>query len=273
MSKPNGKNGLNRRHFLASAAAATTAVSALSAPGSRRGARVVVGGGRRRATAARYSPRIRKCAIDVTLGNRAAPIHLLLLKLYTRLPVRVDRAQLRRAAANHASTWCTTGVSFDRRRARRGARGRGAAPPRPARALAGIDFRDGSVPGWDLSHQNRMPHAYKPARRPAAQGADHARRRHLLHGRAVEPLPLPAGALRADLDGGPRPEAVQSDGEDHHRRPQGEVLQAGAVRGRLAAPLPRHGRAYRPGLRRRQGRGASRGHGGGGGRRGDEVGV
>ena len=25
----------------------------------------------------------------------------------------------------------------------------------------GIDFRAGSVPGWDLSQQNRMPHAYK----------------------------------------------------------------------------------------------------------------
>ena len=169
MKKRNGKNGLNRRHFLASAAAATTAVSALSAPSVLAGGRprvVVVGGGAGGATAARYIAKDSKGAIDVDArGAEPRLLHLLFFEpLYRRLPgVGVDRSQLRGArGTNHGINvvhdWA---VSVDRDKRSVGLAGGGSLAYDRLILSPGIDFRDGSVPGWDLSQQNRMPHAYK----------------------------------------------------------------------------------------------------------------
>ena len=248
MSKQNGKSGLSRRGFLASAAAATTAVSALSAPAVMAEGRprvVVVGGGAGGATAARYIAKDSKGAVDVTLVE---PSRAYYSCFFSNLYIGGFReyASIGHSygalAANHGINvvhdWA---VSIDREKRSVGLAGGGSLAYDRLVLSPGIDFRDGSVPGWGpLAAEPHAARLQGGLADPASQGADrsHAGRRHLLHGGAPQPVPLPARALRAHLDGGPRAEAVQPDGEDHHRRPQGEVLQAGAVRGRLAAPLP-----------------------------------
>ena len=168
MSKQNGKSGLNRRHFLASAAAATTAVSALSAPAVLAEGRprvVVVGGGAGGATAARYIAKDSKGAVDVTLVE---PSRAYYTCFFSNLYIGGFRefASLGHSfgalAANHGINvvhdWA---VSIDRDKRSVGLAGGGSLAYDRLVLSPGIDFRDGSVPGWDLSQQNRMPHAYK----------------------------------------------------------------------------------------------------------------
>ena len=168
MSKPKGKNGLSRRHFLASAAAATTAVSALSAPAVLAQGRprvVVVGGGAGGATAARYIAKDSKGAIDVTLVE---PSRAYYSCFFSNLYIGGFRefASIGHSygalAANHGINvvhdWA---VSIDRDARSVGLAGGGSLAYDRLVLSPGIDFRAGSVPGWDLSQQNRMPHAYK----------------------------------------------------------------------------------------------------------------
>ena len=124
----------------------------------------------------------------------------------------------------------------------------------------GIDFRTGSVPGWDLSQQNRMPHAYKAGSQTQLLKAQvAAMRKGGVYCMVAPPNPFrcpPGPYERISMvahtlkQSNPTAKILIVD-------PEGEVLQAGAFRGRLAAPLPGHGRAGRPGLRRQQGRGAA----------------
>jgi NADPH-dependent 2,4-dienoyl-CoA reductase/sulfur reductase-like enzyme len=62
----------------------------------------------------------------------------------------------------------------------------------------GIDFIDGSVPGWDVTGAGRdAPCLQGRHADRASEGADRgdARRRHLRHGRPAQPLSLPARTL------------------------------------------------------------------------------
>ena len=168
MNPRNGKSGLNRRHFLASAAAATTAISALSAPAVLAEGRprvVVVGGGAGGATAARYIAKDSKGAVDVTLVE---PSRAYYTCFFSNLYIGGFRDwtsighSYGALAANHGINvvhdWA---VSIDRDKRSVGLAGGGSLAYDRLVLSPGIDFRDGSVPGWDLSQQNRMPHAYK----------------------------------------------------------------------------------------------------------------
>ena len=68
----------------------------------------------------------------------------------------------------------------------------------------GIDFVDGAVPGWSVAAQNAMPHAYKAGSQSELLKAQvmACPRAGLCHGRPAQPLSLPAGPLRAGVDGG-----------------------------------------------------------------------
>ena len=163
---------------------------------------VVVGGGAGGATAARYIAKDSKGAVDVTLVE---PSRAYYTCFFSNLYIGGFRDftsighSYGALAANHGINvvhdWA---VSIDRDKRSVGLAGGGSLAYDRLVLSPGIDFRDGSVPGWDLSQQK--PHAARLQGRladPASQGADrsHAAGRHLLHGRAAEPVPLPAGAL------------------------------------------------------------------------------
>ncbi len=168
MRKQNEKNGLSRRGFLASAAAATATASVLSAPAvlaSGRPRVVVVGGGAGGATAARYIARDAEGALDVTLVE---PSRAYYTCFFSNLYIGGfrDWASIGHGygalAANHGVNivhdWA---VSVDRDARNVGLAGGGSLAYDRLILSPGIDFREGAVPGWDLSQQNRMPHAYK----------------------------------------------------------------------------------------------------------------
>ena len=165
MNQRNGNSGLSRRRFLASAVAASTALSAPAVLAQGRGRVVVVGGGAGGATAARYIAKDAKDAIDVTLVE---PSRAYYSCFFSNLYIGGFRDfdsighSYGALAANHGINvvhdWA---VSIDRDKRSVGLAG-GASLPYDRLVLSpGIDFRPGSVPGWDLSQQNRMPHAYK----------------------------------------------------------------------------------------------------------------
>ena len=165
MNQRNGNSGLSRRRFLASAVAASTALSAPAVLAQGRGRVVVVGGGAGGATAARYIAKDAKGAIDVTLVE---PSRAYYSCFFSNLYIGGFRDfdsighSYGALAANHGINvvhdWA---VSIDRDKRSVGLAG-GASLPYDRLVLSpGIDFRPGSVPGWDLSQQNRMPHAYK----------------------------------------------------------------------------------------------------------------
>ncbi len=165
MNKSNGKGGLSRRGFLASAAAATTALSAPAVLAEGRPRVVVVGGGAGGATAARYIAKDSDGAVDVTLVEPGRAYYTC---FFSNLYIGGFRewASLGHSygalAANHGINvvhdWA---VSVDRDKRSVGLAGGGSLAYDRLVLSPGIDFRDGSVPGWDLSQQNRMPHAYK----------------------------------------------------------------------------------------------------------------
>ena len=264
MNQRDGRSGLSRRRFLGSAVAASTVLSAPAVLGKARPRAVVVGGGAGGATAARYIAKDSKGAVEVTLVE---PTRTYYSCFFSNLYIGGFRdfasighsygALAARHGINVVHDWA---VSVDRDQRMVGLAGGGQPRLRPPRPLPRHRLPSGLRSG--LGSHPAEPHAARlqgGLPDPAPQGASsgHAAGRGLLHGGAAQPVPLPARPLRADLDGGPRSQADQPDGEDPHRRSEGEVLQAGALRGRLAAPLPRHDRADRPGLRRRHGRGAA----------------
>jgi sulfide dehydrogenase [flavocytochrome c] flavoprotein chain len=62
----------------------------------------------------------------------------------------------------------------------------------------GIDFKyDGAVPGWDVTAQHKMPHAYKAGSQTELLKAqiETCAGRASMHGRPPEPLSLPARPL------------------------------------------------------------------------------
>ncbi len=159
---------LNRRKFLG-VAAATTAAS-LSAPqvwGMSHGKPrvVVIGGGAGGATAARYIAKDSKGEIDVTLVE---PTRTYYTCFFSNLYMAGFRT-LESIAHSYGTLAAEYGINVVHDWA--------VGVDRDAKTVSlaggdklsydrlilspGIDFVDGAVPGWDVTKQNKMPHAYK----------------------------------------------------------------------------------------------------------------
>ncbi len=165
MNKQDGSIGLSRRRFLASTVAASAALSAPAALAQGRPRVVVVGGGAGGATAARYIARDSKGAVDVTLVEPSRAYYSCFFSnLYIggfRDFASIGHSYGTLAASHGINVVHDWAVSIDRDKRSVGLAGGGSLSYDRLVLSPGIDFRAGSVPGWDLSQQNRMPHAYK----------------------------------------------------------------------------------------------------------------
>ncbi|MEM8554142.1 MAG: NAD(P)/FAD-dependent oxidoreductase [Pseudomonadota bacterium] len=155
---------IKRRTFLGTTAAATAALAApmVKAQGTARV--VVVGGGAGGATAARYIAKDSKGEVDVTLIEPTRTYYtcffsnLYLGGFKSISDIGHTYGGLAAGGVNVVHDWAI-GVDRD---AKTVSLAGGASVPYDKLILSpGIDFVDGAVPGWDLSAQNAMPHAYK----------------------------------------------------------------------------------------------------------------
>ena len=155
---------LSRRGFLG-ATAATLAAPMVKAAGHGRPKVVVVGGGAGGATAARYIAKDSDGEIDVTLIEPTRTYYTCFFSnLY--LGGFKELSDIGHSygalASNHGINvvhdWA---VGVDRDAKSVSLAGGGSMAYDKLILSPGIDFVDGSVPGWDLSAQNAMPHAYK----------------------------------------------------------------------------------------------------------------
>ncbi|TDX28498.1 NAD(P)/FAD-dependent oxidoreductase [Rhodovulum visakhapatnamense] len=156
---------LNRRSFLGTGLALGAALSAPSALGQARPRVVIVGGGAGGATAARYIAKDSGGAIDVVLIEPGKTYYTCFFSnLY--LGGFRDLASIAHDYGRLASQYGINvihdlAVDIDRE-ARSVALASGHALGYDRLIVSpGIDFVDGAVPGWDLTVQNRMPHAWK----------------------------------------------------------------------------------------------------------------
>ncbi|WP_049641976.1 NAD(P)/FAD-dependent oxidoreductase [Candidatus Rhodobacter oscarellae] len=154
---------LDRRMFLG-ATAATLAAPMVNAAGHGRPRVVVVGGGAGGATAARYIAKDSDGAVDVTLIEPTRTYYTCFFSnLYLGGFKEIDDighsyGGLAASGVNVVHDWA---VDVDRAGKTVSLAGGGSMPYDKLILSPGIDFVDGSVPGWDLSAQNAMPHAYK----------------------------------------------------------------------------------------------------------------
>ncbi|MCI2393625.1 NAD(P)/FAD-dependent oxidoreductase [Aliiroseovarius sediminis] len=157
---------LNRRLFMGGAAAAAT----LAAPmvhGATNGKPkvVVIGGGAGGATAARYIAKDSKGEINVTLVEPSRSYYTC---FFSNLYMAGFR-ELGSIAHSYGTLASDFGVNVVHdwavgidREARTVTLAGGATLPYDRLILSpGIDFVDGAVQGWDVTHQNAMPHAFK----------------------------------------------------------------------------------------------------------------
>ncbi|KPP83704.1 MAG: NADH dehydrogenase, FAD-containing subunit [Rhodobacteraceae bacterium HLUCCA08] len=156
---------LNRRAFIGTAAAAGAALAAPMVRAQGRPRVVVVGGGAGGATVARYLARDSEGAVEVTLVEPSRSYYTCFFSnLYIGGFREID--SLAHSYGTLASDYginvihdWAVGVDRD---ARTVTLAGGAVLPYDRLVLSpGIDFVDGAVPGWDVSAQNAMPHAYK----------------------------------------------------------------------------------------------------------------
>ena len=175
MNQRNEPSGLSRRQFLATVAAASTALSAPAVLAQARPRVVVVGGGAGGATAARYIAKDSKGALDVTLVEPSRAYYSCFFSnLYLGGFRDFDSightygALAGKHRINVVHDWA---VAIDRDKRRVGLAGGGNLAYDRLVLSPGIDFRPGSVPGWDLSQQNHMPHAYKAGSQTQLLGA------------------------------------------------------------------------------------------------------
>ena len=153
---------LDRRTFLGATAASLSAPMVL-AQGKPRV--VVIGGGAGGATAARYVAKDSKGAIDVTLIE---PTRTYYTCFFSNLYIGGFR-ELSSIAHSYGTLASDYGVNvvhdwatgIDRDAKTVALAGGGSVPYDRLIISPGIDFVEGSVPGWGLSAQNAMPHAYK----------------------------------------------------------------------------------------------------------------
>ena len=156
---------LNRRRFIGTATAATLAAPTVWGAGHGMPKVVVIGGGAGGATAARYLAKDSDGAIDVTLVEPSRSYYTC---FFSNLYIGGFRA-LGSIAHSYGGLAADYGVNVVHdwavgidRDARTVTLAGGAVLPYDRLILSpGIDFVDGAVPGWDISAQNRMPHAYK----------------------------------------------------------------------------------------------------------------
>ena len=155
----------SRRGFLAGSAATAVALSAPSVIGAAKPRAIVIGGGAGGATTARYLAKDSGGAIDVMLIE---PSRTYYTCFFSNLAIGGFRsyesighgyAKLVDAyGINVVHDW-VVGIDRDRKTVTTG----GGDAFRYDRLVLspGIDFVEGAVPGWDLSQQTKMPHAYK----------------------------------------------------------------------------------------------------------------
>ena len=165
MKQQNQNQGMTRRRFLASTIGVSTALWAGPVLGQGRPRVVIIGGGAGGATAARYIAKDSKGAIDVTLVEPTRHYYSCFFSnLYLggfRDYASLGHSYGTLAAAYGINVVHDWAVSIDRDRRTVGLAGGGSLAFDRLVLSPGIDFRPGSVRGWDLSQQNRMPHAYK----------------------------------------------------------------------------------------------------------------
>ncbi len=155
----------NRRTFLGTASAIAAGLSAPMVLAQGKPRVVVVGGGAGGATAARYIAKDSKGEIDVTLIEPSRTYYTcffsnLYLGGFQELS---DIAHSYGTLAadygiNVVHDWA---VGVDRDTKLVSLAGGGSIPYDKLILSPGIDFVEGAVEGWDISAQNKMPHAYK----------------------------------------------------------------------------------------------------------------
>ncbi|SDD10130.1 NAD(P)/FAD-dependent oxidoreductase [Ruegeria marina] len=156
---------LNRRGFIGAGIATAAALQAPVVLGAGKPRVVVIGGGAGGATAARYIAKDSDGAIDVTLVE---PTRSYYTCFFSNLYIGGFR-ELSSIAHSYGKLASEYGVNVVHdwaigidRDARTVSLAGGAVLPYDRLILSpGIDFVDGAVPGWDVSQQNKMPHAYK----------------------------------------------------------------------------------------------------------------
>ena len=156
---------LNRRVFIGAAGAAAASLQAPAVLGAGKPRVVVIGGGAGGATAARYIAKDSKGAIDVTLVEPSRTYYTCFFSnLYIggfQEPSDIGHSYGTLAANYGINVVHDWAVGVDRDTKLVSLAG-GAKLPYDKLVLSpGIDFVDGAVEGWDLSAQNKMPHAYK----------------------------------------------------------------------------------------------------------------
>ncbi|KIC08200.1 flavocytochrome C [Leisingera sp. ANG-M1] len=156
---------VDRRKFLGTGAAAAAALQAPAVLGAGKPRVVVVGGGAGGATAARYIAKDSKGAIDVTLVE---PTRTYYTCFFSNLYIGgfQDLAGIAHSYGTLASQYGVNvvhdwAVGIDRDARTVSLAGGGMLPYDRLILSPGIDFVDGAVEGWDITSQNKMPHAYK----------------------------------------------------------------------------------------------------------------
>ncbi len=154
---------LNRRHFIGTGLATGAVLSAPTVWGQAKPRVVVIGGGAGGATAARYLAKDSDGALDVTLVE-ANPVYATCF--FSNLYLGGIRAF---DSLQHGYDRIGAGVTVVHDLAKAVDRAARTVTLRGGQVLAydrlvlspGIDFKDGSVPGWTVEHAEIMPHAYK----------------------------------------------------------------------------------------------------------------
>ena len=157
---------MNRRELLgAGAASAILTAPMVQAASHGRPRVVVVGGGAGGATAARYIAKDSKGDIEVTLIEPTRTFYTCFFSnLYLggfKSIADIGHTYGRLASVHGINVVHDWAVGVDREAKSVTLAGGGVAGYDKLILSPGIDFVDGSVPGWDQSAQNRMPHAYK----------------------------------------------------------------------------------------------------------------
>jgi len=158
-------NTVSRRQLLGAAAATGVVLSAPAVLGQSRPKVVVVGGGAGGATAARYIAKDSKGAIDVTLVEPTRQYYTCFFSnLYLggfREYESIGHSYGKLASDYGINVVHDWAVGIDRDKKTVSLAGGDALSYDRLVLSPGIDFVEGSVPGWGLESQNKMPHAYK----------------------------------------------------------------------------------------------------------------
>ncbi|OYX42356.1 MAG: flavocytochrome C [Rhodobacterales bacterium 32-67-9] len=156
---------IDRRRFLGTIAATGAVLAAPAAIGQTRPRVVVIGGGTGGATCARYLAKDSDGALDVTLVE---PAEVYYTCFFSNLYIGGFR-EFESLAHRYDKLTGDYGITHARFMATGVDRAAGTVTLAGGEVLAydrlviapGIDFVDGSVPGWDLAQAEVMPHAYK----------------------------------------------------------------------------------------------------------------